>query len=78
MTNEEKNKAIMENPLLDWSKDQIKSALKKHSKKELLVIAMQWRMRTEECRHYYDQLMNNINNPNDDTTTEDTTDGTDS
>ena len=51
MTNEEKNKAIMENPLLDWTKDQIKSALKKHSKKELLIIAMQWRMKTEECRH---------------------------
>ena len=68
----------MENPLLDWSKDQIKSALKKLSNKELLVIAMQWRMRTEECRHYYDQLMNNVNNPNDDTTTEDTPHGTDS
>jgi hypothetical protein len=71
MTNEERNKAIMENPLLDWSKDQIKSALKKHSKKELLIIAMQWRMKTEECRHYYDELMKNVNNPNDDTTTED-------
>ena len=71
MTNEEKNKAIMENPLIDWSKDQIKSALKKHSKKELLIIAMQWRMKTEECRHYYDELMKNTNNTNDDTTTED-------
>ena len=71
MTNEEKNKAIMENPLLDWTKDQIKSALKKHSKKELLIIAMQWRMKTEECRHYYDELMKNTNNTNDDTTTED-------
>jgi len=71
MTNEERNKAIMENPLLDWSKDQIKAALKKHSKKELLIIAMQWRMKTEECRYYYDELIKNVNNPNDDTTTED-------
>ena len=69
MTNEEKNKAIMENPLLDWTKEQVKSALKKHSKKELLIIAMQWRMKAEECRHYYDEL---IKNTNDDTTTEDT------
>ena len=57
MTNEEKNKAIMENPLIEWSKDQIKAALKKHSKTELLIIAMQWRMRSKECRHYYDELM---------------------
>ena len=72
MTNEEKNKALMENPLMDWTKKQIAEALKAHSKKELLVIAMQWRMKTEECRHYYDELMKNVNKSNDDTTTEDT------
>ena len=59
MTNEERNKAIMENPLLDWTKDQIKAALKKHSKKELLIIAMQWRIKAEECRYYYDELTKN-------------------
>ena len=59
MTDEEKNKEIMENPLKDWTKDQVKAALKKHSKKELLIIAMQWRMKTEECRFYYDELTKN-------------------
>ena len=64
MTNEEKNKEIMDNPLKDWTKEQVKSALKVHSKKELLIIAMQWRMKAEECRFYYDDLMANKNKDN--------------
>ena len=31
------------NPLEGWTKEQIKSALKAHTKTELLKIAMQWR-----------------------------------
>ena len=63
MTDEEKNKEIMENPLKDWTKDQVKAALKKHSKKELLIIAMQWRMKTEECRFYYELTKNKTEDP---------------
>jgi len=65
MTIEERNKAIMENPLLDWSKDQVKSALKKHSKKELLIIAMQWRMKAEEWESKYDELLEKIGGDDD-------------
>ena len=31
------------NPLEGWTKEQIKSTLKKHTKTELLKLAMQWR-----------------------------------
>ena len=53
------------NPLDGWTKEQIKSTLKSHTKTELLKIAMQWRIAAE---HYMKQLELN----NDDTTTEDT------
>ena len=53
------------NPLDGWTKKQIADALKTHSKKELLKIAMQWRIVAE---NYIKQLELN----NDDTTTEDT------
>ena len=59
------------NPLEGWTKEQIKSTLKKHTKTELLKIAMQWRIVAE---NYMKQLEPN----NDDTTTQDTTDGSDS
>ena len=36
------------NPLEGWTKEQIKSTLKKHTKTELLKIAMQWRMVAEQ------------------------------
>ena len=35
------------NPLEGWTKEQIKSTLKKHTKTELLKIAMQWRIVAE-------------------------------
>ena len=53
------------NPLEGWTKEQIKSTLKAHTKTELLTIAMQWRILAE---NYMQQLKQN----NDDTTTEDT------
>ena len=59
------------NPLDGWTKEQIKSTLKAHTKTELLKIAMQWRIVAE---NYMKQLESN----NDDTTTQDTTDGSDS
>ena len=34
------------NPLEGWTKEQIKSTLKAHTKTELLKIAMQWRIVT--------------------------------
>ena len=36
------------NPLEGWTKEQIKSTLKGHSKAELLKIAMSWRMVAEQ------------------------------
>ena len=59
------------NPLDGWTKKQIADALKTHSKKELLKIAMQWRIAAE---NYMKQLESN----NDDITTENTTHGADS
>tara|TARA_R110000823_G_scaffold178814_1_gene311241 strand:+ start:161 stop:361 length:201 start_codon:yes stop_codon:yes gene_type:complete len=53
------------NPLEGWTKEQIKSTLKAHTKTELLTIAMQWRILAE---NYMQQLKQN----NDDTTAEDT------
>jgi len=53
------------NPLDGWTKEQIKSTLKAHTKTELLKIAMQWRIVAE---NYMKQLESN----NDDTTTENT------
>ena len=35
------------NPLEGWTKEQIKSTLKAHTKTELLKIAMQWRIVAE-------------------------------
>ena len=51
------------NPLDGWTKEQIISTLKAHTKTELLKIAMQWRIVAET---YAKQLEIN----NDDTTTE--------
>ena len=68
----------VEDPLKGWTKEQIKSALKAHSKKDLLVIAMQWRIKSEEYKYIYNELMmsmdipTELNETNDDTTTEDT------
>ena len=59
------------NPLDGWTKEQIKSTLKAHTKTQLLKIAMQWRIAAE---NYMKQLESN----NDDITTENTTHGTDS
>ena len=36
------------NPLEGWTKEQIKSTLKAHTKTELLKIAMQWRIAAEQ------------------------------
>jgi len=51
--------------LKGWTKKQIADALKTHSKKELLIMAMQWRIVAE---NYMKELKFN----NYDTTTEDT------
>jgi len=45
------------NPLARWSKEEIKSALKAHSKKDLLIIAMQWRLKAEELKYVYNELI---------------------
>ena len=50
-------------PLEGWTKEQIKSALKAHSKRELLEIALNWRIIAEHC-------MQQIKQNNDDVTTE--------
>ena len=38
------------NPLEGWTKEQIKSTLKAHSKCDLLKIAMQWRVVAEQLQ----------------------------
>ena len=55
-------KESINNPLAMWSKEQIKSALKAHSKKDLLIIAMQWRLKAEEFKYIYNELMMNMDN----------------
>jgi len=55
-------KESINDPLAMWSKEQIKSALKAHSKKDLLVIAMQWRLKAEEFKYIYNELMMNMDN----------------
>jgi len=57
-------KESINDPLAMWSKEQIKSALKAHSKKDLLVIAMQWRLKAEEFKYIYNELMMNMDNEN--------------
>jgi hypothetical protein len=42
------------NPLEGWTKEQIKSTLKGHSKTELLKIAMSWRLAALELQHKID------------------------
>jgi len=42
------------NPLEGWTKEQIKSTLKGHSKAELLKIAMSWRLAALELQHKID------------------------
>jgi hypothetical protein len=44
------------NPLEGWTKEQIKSTLKKHTKTELLKIAMQWRIVAE----HQQKLLNDL------------------
>ena len=63
------------NPLEHWSKDQVKSALKAHTKTELLKIAMIWRYKAEECKYIHNELFDRyeeLKETNNDTTTEDT------
>ena len=43
------------NPLEGWTKEQIKSTLKKHTKTELLKIAMQWRVVAEHQQKLLDE-----------------------
>ena len=62
------------NPLEHWPKDQVKSALKANTKTSLLKAAIQWRMMAENLQIQ----INKLKETDDDTTTEDTTDGTDS
>jgi hypothetical protein len=62
------------NPLEGWTKDQVKSALKANTKTSLLKAAIQWRMMAENLQIQ----INKLKETDDDTTTEDTTDGTDS
>jgi len=50
------------NPLAMWSKEEIKSALKAHSKKDLLIIAMQWRLKAEEFKYVYNELLKDMSN----------------
>jgi len=57
-------KESINDPLAMWSKEQIKSALKAHSKKDLLIIAMQWRLKAEEFKYIYNELMMNMDNEN--------------
>ena len=44
-------------PLKNWTPAQIKSALKAHSKRELLIVAMGWRLKAEEFKYVYNQLL---------------------
>ena len=62
------------NPLEHWSKDQIKSALKANTKTSLLKAAMSWRIMAENLQ----MQINKLKETDDDTTRQDTTDGTDS
>ena len=62
------------NPLDGWTKDQVKSALKANTKTSLLKAAIQWRMMAENLQ----MQINKLKETDDDTTTQDTTDGTDS
>ncbi len=55
-------KESINDPLAMWSKEQVKSALKAHSKKDLLIIAMQWRLKAEEFKYIYNELMMNMDN----------------
>ena len=69
------------NPLEGWTKDQVKSALKAHTKTELLKIAMTWRYKAEECKYIHNELFDRyeeLKETNDDTTTEYTPHKTDS
>tara|TARA_A100001515_G_scaffold142969_1_gene142950 strand:- start:239 stop:481 length:243 start_codon:yes stop_codon:yes gene_type:complete len=54
------------NPLEGWTKEQIKSTLKKHTKTELLKIAMQWRIIAEQLQMQLTELYTNgeeVNEP---------------
>jgi len=46
------------NPLEGWTKEQIKSTLKKHTKTELLKIAMQWRIVAEQQQMLLNEKQN--------------------
>ena len=62
------------NPLEHWSKDQVKSALKANTKTSLLKAAMSWRIMAENLQ----MQINKLKETDEDTTTQDTTDGSDS
>ena len=63
--------------LKGWTKKQIADALKTHSKKELLIMAMQWRTKAAEYEYLYNAGLQRTDDnlqteQDDDTTTEDT------
>ena len=67
------------NPLEGWTKEQIKSTLKKHTKTELLKIAMQWRIIAEQLQMQLTDIYSDNDKPiEDDDTTETTPSETDS
>ena len=57
------------NPLQGWTKEQIKSTLKAHSKSDLLKIAMQWRIAAEQLQVQLNELhkAEHSEDPQDDT-----------
>ena len=67
------------NPLEGWTKEQIKSTLKKHTKTELLKIAMQWRIIAEQLQMQLTELYSNdeeVNEPPKEDVYDDTETGT--
>ncbi len=67
------------NPLEGWTKEQIKSTLKKHTKTELLKIAMQWRIIAEQLQMQLTDIYSDNDKPiEDDNTREATPPKTDS
>mgnify|MGYP001475016428 CR=1 FL=1 len=61
------------NPLEGWTKEQIKSTLKKHTKTELLKIAIQWRIIAEQLQRQLTDMYSNNDKPIEDDNTRETT-----
>ena len=61
------------NPLEGWTKEQIKSTLKKHTKTELLKIAMQWRIIAEQLQMQLTDIYSDNDKPIEDDNTTETT-----